>query len=132
MSAPTASGAATTGDLPTLDVEVLGGLGLLDEGMGPSLADLIDAFTSVTDAHLRELHDSVDTGDIPGVRRLAHTVKGSGGQLGGRALAGACTRLEEWCETGPLASGVAAVHEVEVAYRALQRDLHALVAPDTT
>jgi hypothetical protein len=49
VSAPTAGGAATTGDLPTLDVEVLGGLGLLDEGMGPLLADLIDAFTSVTD-----------------------------------------------------------------------------------
>ncbi len=122
----------TTAGLPTLDVEVLGGLGLLDDGMAELLADLVDAFASVTDAHLRELHRSVDSGDLPGVRRLAHTVKGSGGQLGGVALAAACTRLEEWCDTGPLERGVDALHQVEVAYRALQHDLHALVAPIAT
>ena len=118
--------------LPTLDVEVLGDLGLLDEGMGAMLAELVDAFVGVTEGHLRELRSSAADGDVPGVRRLAHTVKGSGGQLGGRALAAACTRLEERCAADPQGSSADGVHEVEVAYEALARALQALVAPVAT
>ena len=122
----------TTDDLPTLDARVLGELGLLDGGMQAVLAELVDAFVGVTEDHVRELCSGVADGDAAAVRRLAHTVKGSGGQLGGRALAAACTRLEERCAADPQGSSADGVHEVEVAYEALARALQALVAPVAT
>ena len=97
--------------------------------MGALLAELVDAFIDVTDGHLRELHGSVADGDLAAVLRLAHTVKGSGGQLGGQALAAACTRLEERCGADPPERCADAAHEVEVAYQALRSALRTLVSP---
>ena len=66
------------------------------------LAGLTDQFNEETEVLLVQLRASLEAGDTAAVGRIAHQVKGSAGQLGGRALASACDRIEHNATGGDL------------------------------
>jgi CheY-like chemotaxis protein len=80
------------------------------------LGELVAQFVGDTKLLIADLHEALDAGDVLTVGRIAHSIKGSGQQLGGRRLARMCERLEAKASTGALSSARAELIEVEVAF----------------
>ena len=115
----------------TLDPAVLDELRLLPEAVRPGfLAELVELFARGTVPRLVELRAAVDNGDARAVRRLAHIVRGSSSQLGGRRLASLCARLEDDAATGALSGAAKDLDEVAKAFEELVRSLSELVLGD--
>jgi PAS domain S-box-containing protein len=84
------------------------------------VTELIDQFVEETELLLRGLREASSLGDAPAVGRIAHSIKGSGAQLGGRRLALSCSRLEETATTGGLSHSPDDLAAVERDYAELR------------
>ena len=84
------------------------------------LVELVGQFTEETDALLLQLRESFEAGDTTAVGRIAHNVKGSAGQLGGRALASACDRVERDAVAGDPTGNPTDLRAVELEYKILR------------
>ncbi len=93
------------------------------------VGELVADFVHETELRLVELRTAVEVGDAIAVRRLAHAIKGSGGQLGGRRLALSCGRLERKAASGRLTEAKLDLREVEFDYRELRLALTRLLTP---
>jgi two-component system sensor histidine kinase/response regulator len=112
-------------DEPTLDRAIIDELLLLGETAGENfLADLVTQFVHDTKPLLIKLGAALKVGDAPAVGFIAHSIKGSSIQLGGRRVALSCHRLEERATSGSLSGGHEDLHDVEVDYEDLCRALH--------
>jgi len=82
---------------PTLDATVIGDLRAGgQEGSSPFLDILIDKFVQQeAPARLAALREAVAHADAPAVARAAHSLKGSSGALGARAMVDLCLTLEQ-------------------------------------
>jgi len=116
----------------TIDRSIFDELRLLGDATEQDfLAELVGQFVSDTEPQLVELRRAMETFDAPAVARIAHSIKGSGDQLGGRRLAHACARLEEMAATDSLAEGDTNLQELEFDYQDLCRTLtRQLSSPD--
>jgi len=83
------------------------------------VAHLIAQFGLHVDPLLVELEEAIDAGDRVAVAVIAHTIKGSGAQLGGCRLASSCSRLEAKA-TGGLPVGKNDLQEVAADYEELR------------
>jgi two-component system, sensor histidine kinase and response regulator len=81
---------------------------------------LVDHFIFQTDLLIAQLHDASSRGDDFAVSRIAHNLKGSSGQLGGRRLALSCGRLERRSVAGGPSIRAIDLDEVEADYRELR------------
>jgi len=105
----------------TIDPAVLDELRVLGKAAEHDfVGELVDEFVHDTELRLVELRTSVDVGDALAVRRIAHAIKGSGGQLGGRRLALSCGRLERKAASGRLSEAKLDLREIEFDYRELR------------
>jgi CheY-like chemotaxis protein len=82
-------GAAHVDTLETAVIEELASFG------EDYLAELVNQFRQETDGLLAELRVARENGSHASVRCIAHSVKGSSAQLGGRRLARSCDELEQ-------------------------------------
>jgi two-component system sensor histidine kinase/response regulator len=113
----------------TIDPAVLDELRLLGRATEHDfVGELIDQFVHETDLRLVELRHALAVSDVVAVRRIAHAIKGSGGQVGGRRLALSCGRLERKAESGRVAEAQLDLREVEFDYRELRLALTQQVA----
>jgi PAS domain S-box-containing protein len=108
----------------TIDPAVFGELRILDDATGGDLlVELVERFVHETEPLLVELREALEVGDALAVGRIAHSIKGSGVQLGGRRLALSCGRLERKAAAGSLAEGQDDLLEVEIDYKELRSSL---------
>jgi CheY-like chemotaxis protein/HPt (histidine-containing phosphotransfer) domain-containing protein len=110
-------------DEPLLDQAVIDELRLLGAAEANVLADLVAQFVHDTQALLVQLGEALEVGNAQAVGRIAHSIKGSSIQLGGRRLAFSCRRLENKAKSGSLSDGHDDLHNIEVEYEALCRAL---------
>jgi CheY-like chemotaxis protein/HPt (histidine-containing phosphotransfer) domain-containing protein len=87
------------------------------------IGDLVEEFVLGTAGLLVELRSALEAGDHLEVSRLAHFIKGTSGQLGGRRLASSCLRLEDRVTTDSLSDADTDLHEIEADYEELCRTL---------
>ena len=99
--------------MPAIDPKVIEELRALQLGGSPSfLVELIDIFLKEQAQHLQRLRSAYDGHDAAGVERVAHTMKGSCGNLGARDLSKVCAELQgvarqgDWAKTGDLVSRI--------------------------
>jgi two-component system, sensor histidine kinase and response regulator len=124
VTAPPPPSDEAPNDEMTFDPAVLDELRLLGEATERDfLVELAGQFANDTDALLVELREALSVGDASAVGRIAHSIKGSSGQLGGRRLALACDRLEGKANAGFLSGRETELHDVEVDYQELRRTL---------
>jgi two-component system, sensor histidine kinase and response regulator len=90
-----------------LDKSVL--TGLREIGDQELLADLTTLFLEDAPAQLETLREAIEGGDAPSVEQVAHTLKGSCGNMGAMRMATICTELEEAGRSGDLAPAPALV-----------------------
>ena len=86
---------------PTVDPSVIQDLrDLQSPGEPDILQELAGIFAQDTPNRLCSLKDAVARHDAPELRRVAHSLKGSSGNLGARRLAAACARIEDQVRSG--------------------------------
>ena len=87
---------ASVGAEAPLNESVLEGLRELQaEGEPDILEELIELFLTDVPPELVALREAVESGDAHSVERIAHTLKGSGGNMGAVRMAAICAELEE-------------------------------------
>jgi PAS domain S-box-containing protein len=115
---------------PALDLAVFDELSVLGDSAGEDfVADLVSQFVNDTEHRLAELREAVQLGDSVAIGRIAHSIEGSGGQLGGRRFGVACGRLAAIAAGDSLAGAVANLDDIEREYRELRNALAAQLAP---
>ena len=113
-----------------IDPVVFGELRTLDDATDEDLlAELVEQFVQETEPLLADLRAALDIGDALAVGRIAHGIKGSCVQLGGRRLALSCGRLERKAAAGSLAEGQDDLLEVEIDYKELRTSLTEQLTP---
>ena len=95
------AGAAPSGNGSVLDPEVLANL--RDLGDAELLAELAGMFFDDASSRLGELREAVEAGDAGGVERVAHTLKGSSGNMGAARMSAICADLQDVGASGDLA-----------------------------
>jgi CheY-like chemotaxis protein len=108
----------------TIDTEVVDELRILGEAADKDfLAELVAEFVRDTQPLLAQLAQAIESGDAQEAGHIAHGLKGSCIQLGGRRLALACDRLETKVTSGHVRGAETELHAVEVDYEDLCRTL---------
>ncbi len=78
----------------TLDPEVISGLRDLEESAPGLLDELVEMFFQDTPPRIEALGVAVEEGDAHSVERIAHSLKGSSGNMGGRRMSEVSERLQ--------------------------------------
>lgn len=104
-----------------LDLEIVEQLRLLGRDVDEVgfFPELVEQFVVDGDDRLAGVRAAASAVDFTTVSRLAHALKGAGGQLGGRRLADACTAMQEAAETGVPAAVDVAIADVGREYALL-------------
>jgi len=93
----------------------------------PFLFEFIELFEADARQRLEQLRSLISTGALEGLRRMAHTLKGSCRNIGAMAMAEACLKLEkagDHCDAGDAA---AMVTEIEAEYERVRQRLPELL-----
>jgi two-component system sensor histidine kinase/response regulator len=93
--------ATPAGNGSVLDPGVLANL--RDLGDAELLTELAGMFFDDASSRLEELREAIGAGDAAGVERVAHTLKGSGGNMGATRMAAICAELQDVGASGDLA-----------------------------
>jgi two-component system, sensor histidine kinase and response regulator len=131
MDVPQLRDAERSSDGAPIDRVVFDELRVLGDAVDHDfIADLVDEFMKNTEPLLIELRQAMAMGDALTVGRIAHSIKGSSVQLGGRRLAISCSRLEETTTTDSLGNRETDLQELEFDYLELCRALTQLTSVD--
>lgn len=71
----------------------------LTQLMGANMGEFIDAFLEDLSAHLGKITTALSAGRFEEARKIAHTLKGSSGNVGASTLAGLLVELEAGCRS---------------------------------
>jgi two-component system sensor histidine kinase/response regulator len=113
---------ASTADV--LDAAVLAGLRELREpGQPDPLAEVADLFLQDSPPRLAKIKQHYEEKDATLLERVAHSLKGSAGNLGARRLAGFCADIEKLAKTGNLDSAAKLVEQLGAEYQRVQAAL---------
>ena len=104
-------------------------LAQLREDLGGSapVDQIIALFLENSPSILAEVRDALSRGDLEGVRRGAHTLKGTSATLGVRVVSEKCARLERQAQAGELRDAAASLAEIDEAYHGAEAALRAQI-----
>ena len=99
-----------SGGEDSLNLETLNELKeMLEEG----LEELLDEYLDDTRMQLSSLRTAVDGNDIPAINSIAHTLKGSSGNLGIRGVYQLCDDFEQEAKSGVVVDAAASLQAIE-------------------
>ena len=111
-----------------LDESVLAGLRELQEEDEPDiLKELIELFLEEVPPQLAALRGAIEGGEASSVERIAHTLKGSSGNLGAVRMAAVCAELEKVGGSGELTRAAELLERLEVEFESACQALNAEV-----
>jgi len=87
------------------------------------LGELIDMFVSETPRQIDALRRAIREGNATVLRRVAHTLKGSSGNLGADRLSIACGKLEKLTKDGVVDGAAELLADVETELREAEKHL---------
>jgi CheY-like chemotaxis protein len=106
-----------------LDPEVLANL--RDLGDAELLAELAGMFFDDASSRLEELRGAIGTGDAAGVGRVAHTLKGSSGNMGATRMSAICAELQDIGGSGDLSRAAGLLEGLEEEFGRVRPALEA-------
>ncbi|MEO5730875.1 MAG: Hpt domain-containing protein, partial [Byssovorax sp.] len=110
---------------PAVDPAALEKLRAMRQGDSDLVLEVIDLFLQETPDRLTALRDGLSRGDFPLIARVAHTIRGSAGHIGAKALTALCARVEDKARQGTPFNSAFALSSIE---EELERVREALVA----
>ena len=132
-SAAPAAPIATHPDPETLDPAYLENLRRLEAATGRELVSTVaSTFLTETTRHLAAMRDAQERGDAAALELAAHSLKGSGAQLGAACLAALCAGVEETARTGSLDGLAARLPAIEAEAQRVAAELRAVIARRNT
>lgn len=112
--------------MAAIDPQVMAELRALEAGGSPTfLSELIDIFLKEQAQHLSRLRQAFDARNAAVLERVAHTMKGSCGNLGARELSRVCAELQGVAKTGDWPRAEALVVRIEKDAVAVESELRA-------
>lgn len=112
--------------MPAIDPQVMQELRDLQSSGAPGfLVELIDIFLKEQAQHLVRLRKAFDDRDAGVLERVAHTMKGSCGNLGARALSKVCSELQTIARAADWPRSEALVLQIERDSVAVEAELRA-------
>jgi two-component system, sensor histidine kinase and response regulator len=86
-----------------LDPDVIESLRQLTPPGEPDvLAEILQLFLEEVPKKIRLLHAALNSGDAPQVARIAHSLKGSSGNIGANSLHDVCRQIDDVAKSGDL------------------------------
>lgn len=111
-----------------LDPDVLDKLRQLTAPDEPDvLHQVLQLFLSEVPRRIEKLRNALSAGDIEEVGRSAHSLKGSAGNIGARALHEVCSQLDARARANDLAGARPLVDEVGVEFDKVESEIHRLI-----
>lgn len=111
---------------PAINRKVLNELRALEaQGSSGFLAELIDVFFREFSRHLKGLRRAIEERDVREAERLAHTMKGSSGNLGAEGLSRVCASLQEAAHAARWEILQGLMAQVETEYERVRVELQA-------
>lgn len=113
---------------PPLDPEVIEKLRQLTPPDEPDvLQQVLQLFLSEVPRRIERLRNALAAGDIEELGRSAHSLKGSAGNIGARALHEVCSRLDAQARANDLTGARPLVDEVSVEFDKVESEIHRLI-----
>ena len=100
----------------------------LDDGLGETLAEVVEEYLSVSDEGRTELRRLVRARDTGALERAAHTLKGASANVGARGVAEVCARLEANARNADLDGAESLVDEYDTEFERVRDALEAAAA----
>ena len=91
------------------------------------LAEIFQLFLNEVPKRIDALRSAVRSGDAVTVQRTAHSLKGSSGNIGARAMSEVCRQLDDRAKSGDAARLHLLVEAVEVEYRKVESEIRRLL-----
>jgi HPt (histidine-containing phosphotransfer) domain-containing protein len=95
-------------------------LGMLQDVLEDGFAGLLETFIADSAAKIERLREGLAKGDSDLVRRSAHSLKGSSGNLGANIMADLCLRLEEQARDEDLRGLHSVLEQLEAEFELVQ------------
>lgn len=102
---------------------------LLDElrmVMGTEFATLLQAFIVDSDQRMAAIDDALRTANADMLRRAAHSLKGSTGNMGAQHMAELCRQLEALTHIDPPQQGAILLEQLRAEFVQVQREINTL------
>ncbi len=109
----------------SLDPKILDSLRELEKPGQSLVSEIVDLFISDVPRRLGRLNTAIATGDVNVVGDMAHSIKGSCGNIGAIRLQGLCQTLETAARSGSAPDAVAQYELIEAEFRAVREVLRA-------
>jgi HPt (histidine-containing phosphotransfer) domain-containing protein len=100
---------------------------LRELGDSDLLSELTRMFVEEVPGRRVALHEAIENGDAQTVRRIAHTLKGSSGNMGARQMSRLCLDLEHAGEANDLPAADRLLEAIEEEFDHVRAQLTALV-----
>lgn len=102
---------------PAVDAAAIERLREIGDGDMAFLKDVFSAFETDTAKRLVVMRETLAAGDFTGLKRAAHTVKGSGLNVGASNLAASCLQLEQLAGSGKLEGAAELITRIEEEFK---------------
>ncbi|MBL4607641.1 MAG: Hpt domain-containing protein [Pseudomonadales bacterium] len=113
--------------MPHLDYTMLDEL---KEIMDDEFLALLRAFLSDSDTRVKSLRVAYDAGDHDNARAIAHSFKGSSGNMGAAALSQLCTEIEQLAKDGRTLDAGTLIGELEGEYKSVATEIMGVISSD--
>jgi HPt (histidine-containing phosphotransfer) domain-containing protein len=113
---------------PALDPQVIDSLRQLTPPGEPDvLADILNLFLAEVPKKIGALQAALEAGDAAQVARIAHSLKGSTGNLGAHAMLDVCRRIDDRARRGDLASVAPLIASLTSEYHRVELEIRQLL-----
>jgi len=108
---------------PAVNAAAIERLREIGDGDVAFLKDVFSAFETDTTKRLVAMRETLAAGDFTGLKRAAHTVKGSSLNVGASNLAASCLQLEQLAGSGKLEGAAELVGRIEEEFKRVVAEL---------
>jgi HPt (histidine-containing phosphotransfer) domain-containing protein len=112
---------------PAVDAAAIERLREIGDGDVAFLKDVFSAFESDTTQRLVAMRQTLAAGDLTGLKRAAHTVKGSGLNVGASQLAASSLQLEQMAGAGKLDGAAELIGRIEEEFKRVVAELNRIM-----
>lgn len=112
---------------PVVDAAAIERLREIGDGDVAFLKDVFSAFESDTVQRLTALRQTLAAGDTTGLKRAAHTIKGSSLNVGASQLAASSLQLEQMAGAGKLEGAAELIARIEEEFKRAAVELDRIV-----